>query len=116
MVTEVFKCAYVFQRRTGEGIQCEFAEDFLSHRETNHAENLVEFINDNLQLRVITSGVTRAQFSGGTRGCTTFSRGAYILYPAASNGDLFFQNSEWGGAHGGHVPSAGGNVAPVHPP
>ena len=54
------------------------------------------FENNSLNCISGSSGVTRVQFSGGTWGCTTFSRGASmsnILYPAASNGDLFFQNS-----------------------
>ena len=54
-------------------------------------------------------GITRVQCSVGTRGCSTFSRGACqylnILYPATSNGDLSFQNSKWGGTRGG----GGGN-------
>ena len=68
------------------------------------------------------SGVTRAQFKGGGhQGCTTFSRGAcQYLYPAASNGDLFFQNSEWGapGVHRPRLVGGGGGWAraPVPPP
>ena len=45
-------------------------------------------------------------FQGGTRGVHHFF--IDILYPAASNGDLFFQNSEWWGGTrggGGHMPT-----------
>ena len=69
-------------------------------------------------VHVILSGATRVQFSGGTRGCTTFSRGhVNCVYPAGPNGDLFFQNSEWGG--GGHPGGGtdlglGGTCPPPH--
>ena len=63
----------------------------------------------------LTSGATKVQFSGGTRGCTTFSIYLNILYPAASNGDLFFQHSEWG--HPGGTDLGWGNVPlPPCPP
>ena len=64
-----------------------------------------------------TSGITRVQFSrgGGTRGCTTFSRGTChylnILYLAASNEDLFFQKPEWGSTNFGR----GGGTFPCDP-
>ena len=64
--------------------------------------------------------LSRVQFSGGTRGCTTFSRGNAILYPAASNGDIFFKNSEWGGGTQGTqilaAAGGGGNTWPPWPP
>ena len=84
--------------------------------EPSNYVNHTKFVNlpsDTLPAKP-SSGVTSVKFSVGTRGCTTCSKGACqylnILYPAASNEDLFFQNSKWGvgGTRGGgHRPQLG---------
>ena len=52
---------------------------------------------------------------GGTRGAPLFLEGHLnILYPAASNRDLFFKVLKGGGTRGAQT-SAGGNVPPVSP-